>query len=233
MDLFLRYRNPNLRELMDDPGCDPVLLGNTYRQFGRINRLLAGWGTVFNRFIRPNCKKGRSYTLLDLGCGGGDLALYISRLSKKTGLDMKIYAADPDERAYRHAIKFNSGSGITFMNKDLDQISAEGMVFDFIISNHLMHHLQDHENIAVMNTASGLCREYVIFNDIHRSMAGYILFGTAIRPLFRNSCIIPDGLTSIKRSYRRNELERIVPEGWRVQTMAPFRLLATYRKSCR
>jgi 2-polyprenyl-3-methyl-5-hydroxy-6-metoxy-1,4-benzoquinol methylase len=226
--MFFRHRNPDLQEFMDDPDCDPVLLGNTYRQFGLINRLLAGWGSVFGQYIAPLCRNDRTYSLLDLGCGGGDLARYISRLALKSGLDLKIVATDPDYRAFTYATSANAGSGITFLNMDLNQIAEAGMEFDFIISNHLMHHLSDQENSELMETASGICNESVIFNDIHRSLAGYVLFGSVIRPFFRNSYIIPDGLTSIRRSYRRNELAGIVPAGWQVRAMLPFRLLAVY-----
>jgi 2-polyprenyl-3-methyl-5-hydroxy-6-metoxy-1,4-benzoquinol methylase len=233
MDMFFRHRNTALREQMDDPGCDRDLLENTYRQFGRINRGLAGWGRIFRNFIQPQCKNGGFYTLLDLGCGGGDVAVHISRLAKRAGTNMKIHGTDPDKRAWEYAVSSHKGSGVEFLNVSLDQLAYVGRKFDFIISNHLMHHIEDDANTALMNTSSSMCRKTVLFNDIHRSATGYLLFGTAIRPFFPKSFIIPDGLTSIKRSYRKKELAGIVPDGWEVRTLVPFRLLAIYHKPCR
>jgi 2-polyprenyl-3-methyl-5-hydroxy-6-metoxy-1,4-benzoquinol methylase len=288
MNFLLRQREDGLQEFMDDPHCDPVLLENTYRQFGAINRMLAGWGRVYRTLIAPRIKPGRRYTLLDLGCGGGDLAWHIARLARRNGHNFAIFATDPDVRAYQFAVDAaaervnkgttgsmgktgktgktdktdNSGSpgssdnpggtgstgitggdgstgitgssdsagitGITFMNKTLEDLAGEGKTYDFIISNHLMHHLGQAELHNIMEVASGMCREMVIFNDIRRSAAGYLLFGTFIRPLFRNSFIIPDGLISIRRSYSRRELAALVPDGWEARTLTPFRLLAVF-----
>lgn len=226
----LKHRDPSLRELMDDPECDLQLLENTYRQFGSINRLLAGWEKVYQRYILPHCRPGQRYTLLDLGSGGGDLAVYIAGLSRKYGQDMQVYATDPDPRAYMYALKNHRGTDVIFLDDTLEKIASEEMEFDFVISNHLMHHLEEDELSTIMETAAGICVNSVIFNDIRRSLVGYALFSTAIRPLFRNSFIIPDGLTSIRRSFTKSELERVVPPGWEVKKMFPFRLLSVYQK---
>jgi 2-polyprenyl-3-methyl-5-hydroxy-6-metoxy-1,4-benzoquinol methylase len=227
---ILKHRDPSLRELMDDPECDLQLLENTYRQFGSINRLLAGWEKVYQRYILPHCKPGQRYTLLDLGSGGGDLAVYIAGLSRKYGQDMQVYATDPDPRAYMYALKNHRLTDVIFLYDTLEKIASAEMEFDFVISNHLMHHLEEDELRAIMETAAGICVKSVIFNDIRRSPVGYALFSTAIRPLFRNSFIIPDGLTSIRRSFTKSELERVVPPGWEVKKMFPFRLLSVHQQ---
>ncbi|MFN2372511.1 MAG: methyltransferase domain-containing protein [Cyclonatronaceae bacterium] len=226
----LKNRDPSLRELMDDPECNLQLLENTYRQFGTINRLLAGWEKVYQRYILPHCKPGQRYTLLDLGSGGGDLAVYIADLSRKYGQDLQVYATDPDQRAYLYALKNHRGRDVLFLDDTLEKIASADMEFDFVISNHLMHHLQEDELRTIMETAAGICVRSVIFNDIRRSTVGYLLFSTAIRPFFRNSFIIPDGLTSIKRSFTKSELDRVVPRGWEVKKMFPYRLLTVHQK---
>ncbi|MCA1803697.1 MAG: methyltransferase domain-containing protein [Rhodothermaceae bacterium] len=226
----LKNRDPSLRELMDDPECNLQLLENTYRQFGTINRLLAGWEKVYQRYILPHCKPGQRYTLLDLGSGGGDLAVYIADLSRKYGQDLQVYATDPDQRAYLYALKNHRGRDVLFLDDTLEKIALADMEFDFVISNHLMHHLQEDELRTIMETAAGICVRSVIFNDIRRSTVGYLLFSTAIRPFFRNSFIIPDGLTSIKRSFTKSELDRVVPRGWEVKKMFPYRLLTVHQK---
>lgn len=225
----LKYRDPSLRELMDDPECDLQLLENTYRQFGTINRLLAGWEKIFTRFILPHCRPGQRYTLLDLGSGGGDLAVFIADLSRKYDREIQVYATDPDQRAYLYALKNNRGTDVLFLDDTLEKIASTDMQFDFVISNHLMHHLQEDELRTIMETAAGICEINVIFSDIRRSTVGYVLFSTAIRPFFRNSFIIPDGLTSIRRSFTKSELEHVVPPGWEVKKMFPFRLLTVHQ----
>ena len=51
--MSLAERDVVLRELMDDPECDPELLRATLRRFDTINRLVSGWGAVYRTRIRP------------------------------------------------------------------------------------------------------------------------------------------------------------------------------------
>jgi 2-polyprenyl-3-methyl-5-hydroxy-6-metoxy-1,4-benzoquinol methylase len=107
----------------------------------------------------------------------------------------------------------------------------EDRSFDIVISNHLVHHLKQHELKMICKHAEKLSSKKVIFNDIERSDIGYASFKVAATPLFRNSFIVEDGLTSIKRSFRKDELQQALPNGWEVQRQFLYRLLAIYDAS--
>ena len=51
--MSLAERDVVLRELMDDPDCDPEQLRATLRRFDTINRLVSGWGAVYRTRVRP------------------------------------------------------------------------------------------------------------------------------------------------------------------------------------
>ncbi len=108
---------------------------------------------------------------------------------------------------------------------------VKNKVFDIIISNHLIHHLLDNELEQICSDVKYLSKQLVLFNDIERNRVGYRSFQLIAPLLFRNSFIVEDGLTSIKRSYRRNELKHVLPNGWHVHRKFPFRLIATYQKN--
>jgi 2-polyprenyl-3-methyl-5-hydroxy-6-metoxy-1,4-benzoquinol methylase len=75
----LASRDREVRELMDDPDADLAALRRTYRQFRLVNRLVAGWGRLYGRDIRPLLSTDREATLLDIGSGGGDVARAMAR----------------------------------------------------------------------------------------------------------------------------------------------------------
>lgn len=232
MPLFLHSRRPDLSERMDDPRCDPGKLRRTYRQFRTLNRLISRWGRIYREEIQPriSASPGRSFTLLDIGCGGGDIASRLAGLAASGGHRLEATGIDTDQRAVDYARSRANPHGVRFLRASSAELVKKGRVFDFVISNHLLHHLGAGERDRLLEEASALCRERVLFCDIERSDAAWLLFNMLSRPFFRDSFITEDGLRSIRRSYRREELEKLLPENWSVRRIFPFRVLAA--KEC-
>lgn len=229
MPFFLSHRQPNLVEFMDKDDCDLIKLENTYRQFSTINGLLSNWKRIYKNRLKPMMKDaGRSYTLLDIGFGGGDIPLAISKWAKKDGIKLQITAIETDSRAFEYAQTLQNDPSISFLNCSSTDLMNDHKLFDFVISNHVLHHLDEESALEILNEAKTLANTLVIFNDIERSDLGYLLFNIFSRPLFWNSFITADGLTSIKRCYTKNELQHLAPNNWQVERSFPFRLLLTY-----
>ncbi len=229
MPFFLSHRQPNLVEFMDKDDCDLIKLENTYRQFSTINGLLSNWKRIYNNRLKPMMKDaGRSYTLLDIGFGGGDIPLAISSWAKNDGIKLQITAIETDPRAFQYAQSLQNESSVSFLNCSSTDLVNDHKLFDFVISNHVLHHLDKESTLEILNEAKTLANTLVIFNDIERSDLGYLLFNVFSRPLFWNSFITADGLTSIKRCYTKNELQHLAPINWQVERSFPFRLLLTY-----
>lgn len=230
MPLFLSHRNGELTEWMDRPDCDEVLLNNTYRQFKTINFLLSGWSTIYKNQLKPFIKKkNRPVTLLDVGCGGGDIIRLLWKLAEKDGLNVHFTGIDPDQRAINYLTEQEHPRNIRFLPVTTTNLAERNEKFDIVISNHLIHHLTEAQLESVCQETEKLCEGIALFSDIERSDIGYAAFSTIAPLLFRNSYIVKDGLISIKKSYRKKELAPIVPDGWSVQRKFPFRLLAVYQ----
>lgn len=231
MPLFLKKRNEQLTELMDQPDCDRELLFNTYRQFATINRLISGWQRVYKKEIRPVFKdKSKKYSILDIGCGGGDIIQLIDRLTKKDGFQVSLVGIDPDARSIQFLSNQKWPKNISFLQATSSELAEKDHSFDIVISNHLVHHLSNSELADICRDAEKLANKRVVFNDIERSDIGYISFKVFASLIFYNSFIVPDGLTSIKRSFRKPELQNVLPDGWNVHRQFPFRLMATHKK---
>lgn len=227
--MTLRTREEHLAELMDDPDCDPHRLAATYRRFGLVNRLVSGWGAVYARRLRPHLRAlGRPARVLDLGSGGGDLVDRLAHLAHRDGLAVSWLGADPDARADAVASS-RRRDGVDFRCTDAAALRAEGEVFDVVVSNHVLHHLDGAELAAFARDSLALSRGPVLHADISRGRLAWLLYGVGITPLAPGTFLRTDGLRSIRRSYRAGELSDALGSGWQVQRPAPFRLLAVGR----
>lgn len=228
--MTLAARDTRLRELMDDPDCDLARLHTTLRRFSVVNRLVSGWGTVYRSRVAPHLRRlGRPARVLDLGCGGGDVIARLAALARREGLVAEWVGVDPDERALAVARRY-AGPGIRFEATDSAALRAAGERFDLVISNHVLHHLDEAAFAAFRDDSLALVedgpRGLVLHGDIARGRAAYGLYAVGITPLAPGSFLRTDGLRSIRRSFTAPELADALGPGWRVEQPAPFRVLA-------
>jgi 2-polyprenyl-3-methyl-5-hydroxy-6-metoxy-1,4-benzoquinol methylase len=221
-------RNPSIIELMDDPDCDPDTLHRTYKQFGFVNRLFSNWRAIYQRLIKPQLNdKKATYTLLDVGCGLMDNSKYIQRLAFRDGYQIHITGLDPNPVVKLHFAKMKPEANVQFIPSYLHELDVN-QKYDFIISNHLLHHLDDSQITELHQEISQRTRKLAIMNDIHRSVWAYIGFSLITIPYIGWSFIHIDGRRSIRRSFTSDELNHLLPIGWDAMRVAPFRLLGIY-----
>lgn len=229
--MSLRTRDVTVRELMDDPDCDPTRLAATLRRFGLVNRLVSGWGRVYRRALRPHLaalartEPHRPARVLDLGSGGGDLLARLSALAARDGLAVEWVGADPDPRAFAVA-SARDLPRVDFRCADGAALRADGERFDAVLSNHVLHHLDGAGLPAFADDSLALSRGPVLHSDIARSRTAYALYAAGITPLAPGTFLRTDGLRSIRRSHRADELAAALGPAWRVEQPAAFRLLA-------
>ncbi len=225
---LLRERAKSATEEMDRPDADPAKLARTYAQFPVVNAFVSGWRDNYVHRIRPLLAPGRRTTLLDLGCGGGDIARSLARWAARDGLPLDVTAIDPDPRAMDFARAQQPVPGLHYRQAYSSELVAEGAVFDVVISNHVLHHLAPAELDGLFADSQQLARQLALHSDILRSAVAYALFSVATAPFFPGSFIRRDGLTSIRRSYTPAELVAVVPEGWQVERARPYRNLVLF-----
>ena len=224
--ILLRTRALDAVEEMDREDCDPARLDRTYAQFDLVNRAVSGWRGIYRHQLRPMLSGEKVTTLLDIGCGGGDVPVQLSRWAARDGLRLEITAIDPDRRAAAFAAR-RSRAGVTFRRQTSADLLAAGEKYDVVVSNHVLHHLAPEVLPGFLAESAALSTGVVLHNDLRRSAAAYALFSAGALP-FRGSYIRQDGLTSIRRSYTAEELRAAVPPGWTVLPRFPYRNLLVH-----
>ncbi|HYJ50939.1 MAG TPA: methyltransferase domain-containing protein [Microbacterium sp.] len=225
--MSLAERDVILRELMDDPSCDPERLRATLRRFGTINRLVSGWGHVYRSRVRPHLASlGRPARILDLGCGGGDVLARLAGYALRDGLAAEWVGVDPDARAIEVAQSRRPPQPTTFRCTDSATLLAGEEPFDVVMSNHVLHHLTPAELVSFAEESRGLSRGIVLHGDIERGRAAYALYSVGITPFAPGTFLRTDGLRSIRRSFRPAELAEVLGAPWYVEKPVWFRILA-------
>lgn len=228
--MFRLERAADAIEEMDRPDCDPELLRRTYAQFPIVNRAVAGWRGNYAQRIRPLLARRSRARILDVGCGGGDIAVNLARWALADGFEVQVCGIDPDPRAISYARQRLArgklpGGVLEFRETTSTRVVAEGAHFDVVLSNHLLHHLDPEQLQQVQVDTEQLCTGIGLHSDIRRSPVALGLFGAATLPLAGSSLIRRDGLTSIRRSYVPVELARLARPGWEVHAQRPYRNL--------
>lgn len=224
----MRRRVVDAVEMMDLPDCDPTKLERTYRQFELVNLIFSGWRRLYCRELRPLLSHESATTLLDIGCGGGDLARRLALWSARDKLLLDVTGIDPDARAYAYSSRSPHHASVRFRQAGSSDLVSEGRRFDVVISNHVIHHLQPADLAQLLTDSQALARGLSLHNDLRRNIAAYALFSLAALP-FRGSFIRPDGLMSIRRSYTPAELTAAAPPGWHVARHFPFHQVLIHR----
>lgn len=226
----LRRRAADLPERMDADDADPEMLAHTYARFRYVNATISGRGGVLRREILPRARSG-AIRVLDIGCGGGDIARYVARRLRRRGHPAEVVGADIDPRAVRWASDADDEGLVRWRCLSSSDLVTEGEHFDIVLSNHVLHHLTAEQLDALLADSARLTAPggIAVHSDIERTRAAYVLFDALTRPiagtLLKGSFIREDGMLSIRRSYTAAELAAAVPPGWRVERRVPSRLL--------
>ncbi len=221
----LRERAVDLQELMDDPACDRRALDRTFRRFAVVNALVSGWRAAWRTHVVPALPPSGRARVLDLGCGGGDLARALVRWAGSDGFALEVVGVDPDDRAIA-AARRATARGVTFRQASSADLVAAGERFDVVVSNHVLHHLDDPSRAAFLADSEQLATGRSLHSDIRRSRAAYRAYALASPLVSAGTFVRVDGLRSIRRSFTLPELQTVLPAGWRAERAAPHRVLA-------
>ncbi len=168
----------------------------------RLNRLLGFFSNTkkFLQSVSPHS------TILDVGCGSGLFLLHLSNYfpaMKLMGIDTSSDAIS-EAKSNLQKTYLPDNACITFQ-----KVTPEWKILpdsvDVVMATLVCHHLTDEQLITFFQSALHSAKKGVIIHDLHRSRIAYVLY-KMISPLFRNRLITHDGLLSIKRGFKYNEL---------------------------
>jgi 2-polyprenyl-3-methyl-5-hydroxy-6-metoxy-1,4-benzoquinol methylase len=199
------------QEIMDKKDCDIIELIKAVSQFKIINYLFSRYRCLVKKYIIQEIIKDKSieYSFLDIGAGGCDIGIWLFKYCKKNNLKINITCLDNDERIFQYAREqCLVYDGIRVIKDDVFNLKKIGK-FDFIFTNHLLHHFSDQDIYKIINLIQSNTRRVFLLNDLKRSYLSYFGFSLFAGIFLHNSFAFHDGRTSIKKGFRADEMKRI------------------------
>ena len=212
MALFIdtTYRS-NKTEIMDDFNMKGELLRDTLDKLGKINKLLGGNSVTLNgiRQLLEGKPKDKTYAIIDLGCGHGDILRLIADFGRKEGYNFQLIGIDANQDAIDYASELSvEYSELSFENKDIFSEDFQNMNYDIALATLFLHHFKTDELEVLLKQLASSAKLGLVINDLHRSEIAYGLF-KLLSLVISNQMIIDDGLTSILRAFKRKDLENL------------------------
>ncbi|MEI9919202.1 MAG: methyltransferase domain-containing protein [Bacteroidota bacterium] len=202
--MSLRTRSAEL-EIMDDLNCHGEVVDQTLRELEVINRLLGGDYVTIDG-IKKLLKEKRSYTVADMGCGGGDLGIKIERWGRKHGFDLSVTGIDANPNIIDFARRQYPENKFEALDVFSDEFRKKQ--FDIITATLFVHHLDDEQLVELFRSLKA--RVGVVINDIHRHSLSYYSI-KLLTQLFSKSAMVKfDAPLSVRRAFKRKELIAIL-----------------------
>lgn len=214
-DLRRRATDP---ELLDEGVSEEEAL-RSLGDLRLVNRWLGGRRSIFGA-VRPYLRPGSR--LLDVGCGSADLPAFLLR-----SLPVPIVAVGLDIKALHLR---QAPPGIHRVVGDVRQLPFAKRSFDVVTASLFLHHIDPPEVAAVLRALFDLARRALVINDLHRAQVP-LVFGRAVFPwVFQSPVSVNDGLLSIRRAFRPEELAAAFAEAGigpvTIRRRFPYRLVA-------
>jgi 2-polyprenyl-3-methyl-5-hydroxy-6-metoxy-1,4-benzoquinol methylase len=201
-------------EIMDDFSIDGPLLNDALDKLATINKLLGGNDVTLNglKILLKNHPKDKTITIIDLGCGGGDILRAIANYGKKEGYNFQLIGVDANKNATDYATTLSADfDNIKFVYADVFSEEFEVMEYDIVITTLFLHHFKENQLLELMKHLLKKAKSGMVVNDLHRHRLAYYLFKLITIPV-KNKMIIEDGLTSVLRGFKKKELVNLSKE---------------------
>jgi len=212
MSLFIdtTYRS-NKSEIMDDFTMKGELLRDTLDKLGSINKWLGGNRITIDGIeqLLAGKPKDKTYSIIDLGCGHGDILRLVADFGRKEGYKFKLIGIDANQDTIDYANELSENyPELTFRNEDIFSNEFQKINYDIALTTLFLHHFKEEEIVDLLSSLSNKTTLGIVVNDLQRSEIAYGLF-KLLGLVISNYMIKQDGLTSILRAFKREDLERM------------------------
>lgn len=215
---------------MDDPTLPPGEHRAALVALSRVNRVSGTGRRITAELGRYPGDETRA--VLDVGCGGGDVAIEVARWARRRGRSLRVVGLDRSPVALdhaRHAAR-RARAEVEFIQGDVTEGLPPGP-WDLVVINLFLHHLPDGAVVELLREVRRRGRA-LLAQDLVRGRWGYLLAWAGMRLLSRSRVGHVDGPLSVRAGFLPGELldlaRRAGMETARVRTSWPARLVLSW-----
>jgi 2-polyprenyl-3-methyl-5-hydroxy-6-metoxy-1,4-benzoquinol methylase len=208
MAINTKYRTDK-PEIMDDFAMEGEILRDALDKIAKINQLLGGNQLTLKgvQELIQDYSKTREIVIVDVGCGNGDMLRTLADFGLKNDLNFRLIGIDANNFTISHARKLSDKyANISYRCEDIFNESFKELKYDIVLCTLTLHHFKDDEIIQLLNVFHNNASIGIVINDLHRSVIAYRLFQALCFAFQLNDMSREDGLTSILRGFKKEEL---------------------------
>lgn len=214
-------------EILDNPESsgDDVRLSLDFMVF--VNRRFGGSNVILDYFKKKTTS--HEFTVLDLGCGSGDIPFAIVNWAKQAGKRAHVTAIDLNTHCLDYAHAHFASPDISFIKASAFDLEKLGS-FDYIVSSMFFHHLSDEAIIDLFQRIARQSRKGFVINDLYRCCRNYWGAMLLALPTFKK-ILINDAPLSVLRAFQENDFLKYRQQSgvpFQIERKTPFRLVASY-----
>lgn len=181
----------------------------------RLLNRYSGAYSLLRHFIRRWLEPGRTYRLLDLATGAGDIPRMIAQWARTHNVSVRIDAVDLNPAVLEIARKASAAyPEITFVRADARNYS-DAMTYDIVCSSLALHHFSEADAIKVLRRAGELSHDKVLVADLDRTWFTWACVQAISTFAIRDPITRHDARISVRRAFSYRELAELACQaGW-------------------
>lgn len=204
------------KEQLDNLELSGKTLHKTLDSLKWINKFFGNHkqlGTAVLRYAKKNRDTNDPIKIVDLGCGGGDSLIAISKKLQEHGISAQCIGIDGNAESIAHARnRITNSNHIQYEVDDILNPNFEPPSCDLIICSHFIYHFGDNNLVLFLKKLTKLKVKALIFSELYRSPLAFHLFRVShlILPISKMAKL--DGLLAIQRAFTISEMQSILDE---------------------
>lgn len=200
------------KEIMDDLECSGPILEQTLKELRTINRWLGGNHVTtrgLNDLISKNPQK--SYEIVDIGCGGGDMVRVMHHWAQKHGISANFTGIDANRNIIELAkVRQRDLPEVQWKVQNVFEPEFSTEKTDFVTCTLFTHHFTDQELVTLLLAIRKKARIGLVINDLHRHPLAYYSIRWLTKWFSKSPMVQHDACLSVLRSFSRTDWERIL-----------------------
>jgi 2-polyprenyl-3-methyl-5-hydroxy-6-metoxy-1,4-benzoquinol methylase len=209
-----RAFDPLEPELMDRPQAVTPELEAYMRNLVSFNRYFGSYRLV-RKFLAQWLAPDRSYRVLDLCTGAGDIPRRMVDWARAAGITLRIDAVDFSDSTLQLArrgseaypeIQFIKGDALKWETKE---------TYDLVTCSLALHHFSDRDAVILLRRCRHLSHRFVLVSDLERSLPAALGVRLLTTLFYRLPMTQADANTSVQRAFSFAEMRALAEAaGW-------------------
>lgn len=230
-------RHSGEEELMDLPSTPAEAFQEALQDIRWVNRYLGGERSMIQALeALINANSSRTYTVLDVGTGSGDIPMALVNWGRAHGIRFEITAVDV------HPVAVDVGKALARDYPEIHVVQGDALQlpypdgsFDLVISALFMHHLNTPKAVRLLLEMARLCRIGFVISDLERHPVAYLSIWVLGKITGKGAVFQHDAPLSVLRGFTEADLQCLKGlSGLSAMTISrqiPYRFILSWKKT--